>query len=89
VNGAEYKVGDVISLWAEDWKHQKDGPIGASTALVSCVCRPHRSLLGEIISLVTDGSENFVELKWFYNVAETSIRGLKCVSPVPCQPCLC
>jgi hypothetical protein len=59
LNGADYRVGEVVSLWPEDWKTQKDGPIG------------------EIISLVTDGTENYVELKWYYNVAETSIRGLK------------
>jgi len=59
MNGVSYHVGDVVSLWHEDWEHHKDGPIG------------------EIISLVTDGIENFVELKWFYNVAETSLRGQK------------
>jgi len=59
MNGVSYHVGDVVSLWHEDWEHHKDGPIG------------------EVISLVTDGADNFVELKWFYNVAETSLRGQK------------
>jgi len=60
LNGVDFKVGDVVALWTDEWKEtQKDGPIG------------------EVIALVTDGTENFVELKWFYNVAETSIRGQK------------
>lgn len=33
--------------------------------------------IGEIVSLCTDGEENYVQLRWFYLPSETSVRGAR------------